>query len=49
LDKSNRTEKFSAAGRVRHAGISAPIDSEHIIAHDKIMNLDGEVVITGEL
>lgn len=47
LDKSNRTEKYSAADFLDHAGIAVLIDSEHKIAHNKVMVIDGETVITG--
>jgi phosphatidylserine/phosphatidylglycerophosphate/cardiolipin synthase-like enzyme len=47
LDKSNRTKNYSAADFVQHAGIPTLIDGKHTIAHNKIMILDGEVVITG--
>ena len=47
LDKSNRTRNYSAADFVQHAGIPTLIDGKHTIAHNKIMILDGEVVITG--
>jgi len=47
LDKSNLTEKYSAADFVAHAGIPLLIDSEHAIAHNKVMVIDAETVITG--
>ena len=47
LDKSNLTEKYSAADFVAHAGIPILIDSEHAIAHNKVMVIDAETVITG--
>ncbi len=47
LDKSQRTQKYSSADFVQHAGIPTFIDAKHAIAHDKIMVIDGEVVITG--
>ncbi len=47
LDKSQRTEKYSSADFVLHAGIPTRIDPQHAIAHNKIMVIDGEVVITG--
>jgi len=37
LDKSQRTEKYSSADFVSHAGIPTFIDSKHAIAHNKIM------------
>jgi phosphatidylserine/phosphatidylglycerophosphate/cardiolipin synthase-like enzyme len=47
LDKSQRTEKYSSADFISHAGIPLWIDSKHAIAHNKIMIIDGETVITG--
>ena len=47
LDKSQRGEKYSSADFVIHAGIPVWIDARHAIAHNKIMVIDGEVVITG--
>lgn len=47
LDKSNRTEKYSASDFLAHAGIAVLIDSEHRIAHNKVMVIDGETIITG--
>jgi len=47
LDKSNRTEKYSAADFVSHAGIPTLIDAQHQIMHSKVMILDSETVITG--
>ncbi len=47
LDKSNRSRKYSAADFTAHAGIPTYIDSAHAIAHNKIMIIDKEVVITG--
>jgi hypothetical protein len=47
LDKSNMTDKYSAAVFLLHAGIPTRIDAVHAIAHNKIMIIDGETVITG--
>ena len=47
LDKSQRTEKYSSADFLAHAGIPTRIDAQHRIAHNKIMVIDGAVVITG--
>lgn len=47
LDKSQRTEKYSSADFVAHAGISTVIDAKHAIAHNKIIIVDGAVVLTG--
>jgi len=47
LDKSNLRDNYSAADFTAHAGIPTYIDAQHAIAHNKIMILDNEVVITG--
>jgi phosphatidylserine/phosphatidylglycerophosphate/cardiolipin synthase-like enzyme len=47
LDKSNLSDRYSAADFTAHAGISTYIDAQHSIAHNKIMIIDNEVVITG--
>jgi phosphatidylserine/phosphatidylglycerophosphate/cardiolipin synthase-like enzyme len=47
LDKSQRTEQYSAADFVLHAGIPTYIDDKHAIAHNKIMLIDGRTIITG--
>ncbi len=47
LDKSQRTEQYSSADFVLHAGIPTYIDDKHAIAHNKIMLIDGRTIITG--
>jgi len=47
LDKSQKTEKYSEADFIAHAGIPTRIDCQHEIAHNKIIIIDGETVITG--
>lgn len=47
LDKSQRSEKYSSADFVAHAGITTFIDAKHAIAHNKVMVLDESTVITG--
>jgi phosphatidylserine/phosphatidylglycerophosphate/cardiolipin synthase-like enzyme len=47
LDKSQRREKYSAADFTAHMGIPTYIDSAHAIAHNKVMIIDRDVVITG--
>jgi phosphatidylserine/phosphatidylglycerophosphate/cardiolipin synthase-like enzyme len=47
LDKSQRSEKYSSADFVAHAGIPVQIDAKHAIAHNKVMIIDEETVITG--
>jgi phosphatidylserine/phosphatidylglycerophosphate/cardiolipin synthase-like enzyme len=47
LDKSQRSEKYSSADFVSNAGISTRIDAAHAIAHNKVMVIDNQRVITG--
>jgi phosphatidylserine/phosphatidylglycerophosphate/cardiolipin synthase-like enzyme len=47
LDKSNRTQKYSAATFLKNMDIPVFIDAQHAIAHNKIMIIDNRVVITG--
>ena len=47
LDKSQRTDKYSSATFLFNAGIPTKIDAKHAIAHNKVMIIDGETVITG--
>ena len=47
LDKSNRSQKHSAAASLKDVGIPVFIDDKHAIAHNKIMIIDNRVVITG--
>jgi phosphatidylserine/phosphatidylglycerophosphate/cardiolipin synthase-like enzyme len=47
LDKSQRTDQYSSATFFYNAGIPVKIDAQHAIAHNKIMIIDGETLITG--
>ena len=47
LDKSQRTQSYSSATFLYNAGILVKIDAQHSIAHNKVMIIDGETVITG--
>lgn len=47
LDKSQRNEKYSSADFIAHAGIPTYIDDNHAIAHNKIVIIDKQVLITG--
>jgi phosphatidylserine/phosphatidylglycerophosphate/cardiolipin synthase-like enzyme len=47
LDKSQRKEKYTSATFLVNAGIRTFIDDKHAIAHNKIMIIDKEMVITG--
>jgi len=47
LDRSQKTYKYSSADFLANSGIPTRIDAAHAIAHNKIMVIDNEVVITG--
>jgi phosphatidylserine/phosphatidylglycerophosphate/cardiolipin synthase-like enzyme len=47
LDKSQRTEKYSEADFLKNEGVPTRIDAEHAIAHNKVMVIDGYLVLTG--
>ena len=47
LDKSQRTERYSSATFLANEGIQTFIDARHKIAHNKVMVIDGQTVITG--
>jgi phosphatidylserine/phosphatidylglycerophosphate/cardiolipin synthase-like enzyme len=47
LDRSNRSGKYSAGDFTAHMGIPTYIDSRHAIAHNKIIIIDKDTIITG--
>ena len=47
LDKSQRKEKYTSATFLANSKIPTYIDDKHAIAHNKIMIIDKETVITG--
>ena len=47
LDKSNLSDRYSAADLIDHFGVGTLIDDKHKIAHNKVMIIDQEIVITG--
>jgi phosphatidylserine/phosphatidylglycerophosphate/cardiolipin synthase-like enzyme len=47
LDQSNRTDTYSAADFLANQGVPTTIDAAHSIAHNKIMIIDEETVLTG--
>jgi phosphatidylserine/phosphatidylglycerophosphate/cardiolipin synthase-like enzyme len=47
LDSSHRTEKYSEADFLLHNEIPVLVDAQHAIAHNKIIVIDGYLVITG--
>jgi phosphatidylserine/phosphatidylglycerophosphate/cardiolipin synthase-like enzyme len=47
LDKSQRTERYTSATFLSNAGVIVLIDGNHAIAHNKIIIIDRETLITG--
>jgi phosphatidylserine/phosphatidylglycerophosphate/cardiolipin synthase-like enzyme len=47
LDKSQRKDGYSSVTFLYNQGIAVKIDAQHAIAHNKIIIIDGETVITG--
>lgn len=47
LDNSQRTEHYSSATFLVNSGIPVWIDGAHGIAHNKVMVIDGAMVVTG--
>jgi phosphatidylserine/phosphatidylglycerophosphate/cardiolipin synthase-like enzyme len=47
LDQSQRNEKYSSADFLANQGVPTMIDANHAIAHNKIMIIDGETILTG--
>ena len=47
LDDSNQTDKYSSATFLHNNGVPVLIDSEHAIAHNKVILIDADTVITG--
>lgn len=47
LDKSQRKGGYSSADFLRNNGVATYIDDKHAIAHNKIMVIDGDVIVTG--
>jgi phosphatidylserine/phosphatidylglycerophosphate/cardiolipin synthase-like enzyme len=47
LDKSNRSDRYSAATFLKNQGVDVLIDDKHAIAHNKIMIIDDAIMITG--
>jgi phosphatidylserine/phosphatidylglycerophosphate/cardiolipin synthase-like enzyme len=47
LDRSNKTGKYSGATFMQNAGVLVLIDAKHSIAHNKIILIDGQTLITG--
>jgi phosphatidylserine/phosphatidylglycerophosphate/cardiolipin synthase-like enzyme len=47
LDKSQRTQKYSCTDLLVHSGIKTYIDASHAIAHNKVMIIDNQFILTG--
>ena len=47
LDKKEAMERDSSSSFLHDAGVPTFIDGKHQIAHNKIIVIDGETVITG--
>lgn len=47
LDESQKREKYTSADFIAHAGIPTYIDSAHTIAHNIIIIIDHNTLITG--
>lgn len=47
LDKSQPKARYSAISYLSESGVPTYIDDKHAIAHNKIIIIDGETVITG--
>jgi phosphatidylserine/phosphatidylglycerophosphate/cardiolipin synthase-like enzyme len=47
LDESQRSERYTSATYLANHGVPVWIDSAHAIAHNKVMVIDGDTVITG--
>lgn len=47
LDGSQRTEKYSEADFLANNRVPTLIDAQHAIAHNKVMLIDGYLVLTG--
>jgi phosphatidylserine/phosphatidylglycerophosphate/cardiolipin synthase-like enzyme len=47
LDKSQRGEKYSSADFLANQGVPTMIDANHAISHNKVIVIDGELVLRG--
>jgi phosphatidylserine/phosphatidylglycerophosphate/cardiolipin synthase-like enzyme len=47
LPYSQRSEKYSSADFLANQGVPTLIDANHAISHNKVMVIDGELVVTG--
>jgi phosphatidylserine/phosphatidylglycerophosphate/cardiolipin synthase-like enzyme len=49
LDKIQKSQPYSWANFIAHAGAPTRIDTKHVVEHDKIIIIDEDTVITGSL
>lgn len=47
LDKSQRTANYSSADFLNNSSVPIYIDAKHAIAHNKVMVIDGQTVLSG--
>ena len=47
LDKSQRIDRSSSATLLKSHGVAVFIDEQHAIAHNKVVLIDGKVIVTG--
>jgi len=47
VDKGKADEKHSQAAIIAQAGVATLVDGRHVTAHNKVMVIDGQVVLTG--
>lgn len=47
VDRSNDTDKYSAATFLKNSGVTVLVDDKVAIAHNKVILIDGASVITG--
>ncbi len=47
IDKNNAGDSYSAATFLANAGVPVWVDDEHKEAHNKVMLVDGQIIITG--
>jgi len=47
VDKSVEKVDYSSAESLTKAGVPTFVDSEHAIAHNKVILIDGQIIITG--
>ena len=47
LDRSQQTDRRSSAQLLAQAGVPLDIDAAHAIAHNKVMVIDGQTILSG--